>query len=55
MDTLSEKMDSILVVLNDIKELLKEQSNQSQTKITVIGSKPKTTPNGLKSDEDFSL
>jgi hypothetical protein len=55
MDTLSEKMDSILVVLNDIKELLKEQSNQSQTKITVIGSKPKSTPNGLKSNEDFSL
>lgn len=55
MDTLSEKLDSILVVLNDIKELLKEQSNQSQTKITVIGSKPKSTPNGLKSNEDFSL
>ncbi len=48
-------MDSRLIVLNDIKELLKEQSNQSQTKITVIGSKPKTTPAGLKSTEDFSL
>ncbi len=55
MDKLNQKLDSILDVLNDIKELLKEQSNQTQTKITVIGSKPKSTPNGLKSTEDFSL
>jgi hypothetical protein len=52
----------MLVVLNEIRELLKkqneilEQQQQPQTKITVVGNKPQTQiPKGLKSDEDFSF
>ncbi len=55
MDNLNQKLDSILDVLNDIRELLKEQSNQSQTKITVVGNKANPNTKGLKSDEDFTL
>ena len=52
----------MLVVLNEIRELLKkqneilEQQQQPQTKITVVGNRPQTqVPKGLKSDEDFSF
>ena len=51
----------MLVVLNEIKELLKkqneilEQQNQPQTKITVVGNKVQTNQKGLQNSEDFTL
>lgn len=54
----------ILVTLHEIRDLLKQQNklledlqtNQPQTKITVVGNKPQTKiPKGLNSDDDFSL
>jgi hypothetical protein len=51
----------MLVVLNEIKELLKkqneilEQQNQPQTKITVVGNKVQPNTKGLQSNEDFIL
>lgn len=48
------KLDMVLKVLEEIKEILKEQ-NQPQTKITVIGNKINSNTKGLKSDEDFTL
>jgi len=51
----------MLVVLNEIKELLKkqnvilEQQNQPQTKITVVGNKVQTNQKGLQNTEDFTL
>jgi hypothetical protein len=51
----------MLVVLNEIKELLKkqneilEQQNQPQTKITVVGNKVQPNTKGLQSNEDFVL
>lgn len=48
------KVDMVLKVLEEIKEILKEQ-NQPQTKITVIGNKTNSNTKGLKSDEDFTL
>lgn len=48
------KVDMVLKVLEEIREILKEQ-NQPQTKITVVGNKANQNQKGLKSDEDFSL
>jgi hypothetical protein len=51
----------MLVVLNEIKELLKkqneilEQQNQPQTKITVVGNKIQPNTKGLQNNEDFVL
>jgi hypothetical protein len=51
----------MLVVLNEIKELLKkqneilEQQNQPQTKITVVGNKVQPNTKGLQNNEDFVL
>ena len=51
----------MLVVLNEIKELLKkqneilEQQNQPQTKITVVGNKVQPNTKGLQNNEDFTL
>ena len=48
-----EQFQTLMEMLNEIKELL-QQSQQPQTKITVVGNKPQTQiPKGLKSDEDF--
>lgn len=51
---MEEKLESILKVLEQIKDLLQNQQ-QTQTKITVVGNKPNSNSKGLKSDEDFSL
>jgi hypothetical protein len=51
---MEEKLDSIIKVLEQIKELLENQ-NQPQTKITVVGNKANANTKGLKSDEDFTL
>jgi hypothetical protein len=51
----------MLVVLNEIRELLKkqneilEQQNQPQTKITVVGNKVQSNTKGLQNNEDFVL
>jgi hypothetical protein len=54
----------ILATLHEIRELLKKQNEilekqqqqQPQTKITVVGNKAQLTPSkGLKSDEQFTL
>lgn len=53
----------MLVVLNEIRELLKKQnellenlqSNQPQTKITVVGNKVQSNTNGLQNTQDFTL
>jgi len=48
-----EQFQTLMEMLNEIKELL-QQSQQPQTKITVVGNRPQTqVPKGLKSDEDF--
>ena len=50
-----EQFQTLMEMLNEIKELL-QQSQQPQTKITVVGNKTQNTiPKGLKSDEDFSF
>ena len=50
----SEQFEQIMLVLNEIKELLKEK--QTQTKITVVGNKTQTAiPKGVNSKEDFTL
>lgn len=51
---MEEKLDAILKVLEEIKELLKS-NNQPQTKITVVGNKANPNTKGLKSNEDFTL
>jgi hypothetical protein len=53
-----EQFTIIKNLLEEIRDLLKEQQNnqQSQTKITVVGNKPQTqVPKGLKSDENFQF
>ena len=54
----------ILATLHEIKDLLKKQNEilekqqqqQPQTKITVVGNKAQSRPpKGLKSDEQFTL
>ena len=50
-----EQFTVIKNLLEEIRDLLKEDT-QPQTKITVVGNKPQTqVPKGLKSDEDFSF
>jgi hypothetical protein len=50
-----EQFTVIKNLLEEIRDLLKEDK-QPQTKITVVGNKPQTqVPKGLKSDEDFSF
>lgn len=52
----------ILVTLHEIRDLLKkqnellekQQTNQPQTKITVVGNKTQNAK-GLKNNEDFTL
>jgi len=51
----SEQFEQIMLVLTEIKELLKEKQ-QPQTKITVVGNKAQTiVPKGLNSKDDFTL
>ena len=53
----------ILVTLHEIRDLLKkqnellekQQTQQPQTKITVVGNKVQQNTKGLKNDEDFTL
>ena len=55
----NDQAEQIIKLLQDIKDLLSSQSNQSQTKITVVGNRatagrpPKTT--GLNTNDDFTL
>ena len=50
-----EQFTTIKNLLEEIKNLLKEDK-QPQTKITVVGNKPQTQiPKGIKSDEDFTF
>ncbi len=50
-----EQFTIIKALLEEIRDLLKEDK-QPQTKITVVGNKPQTqVPKGLKSDEDFQF
>ena len=58
----SEQSYSVVSLLNDIKkllekqnELLENQQQNPQTKITVVGTSGTTNTKGLKTDEDFSL
>jgi hypothetical protein len=51
-----EQFTVIKSLLEEIKDLLKENSNQPQTKITVVGNKVQSQPpKGLKNDDDFTL
>jgi hypothetical protein len=53
----------MLVVLHEIRDLLKkqneilekQQNQQPQTKITVVGNKTQTNTKGLQNNEDFTL
>ena len=51
----------ILVTLTEIKKLLEkqneilQQTQQPQTKITVVGNKVQQNTKGLKNDDDFTL
>ncbi len=49
-----EQFQTLMEMLNEIKELL-QQSQQPQTKITVVGNKVQTNTKGLKNTEDFTL
>ena len=52
-----EQFQTLMEMLNEIKELL-QQSQQPQTKITVVGNKPQTNtkiPKGMQTNEDFTL
>ena len=54
----SEQFEELMIVLTEIKDLLKEQQSNQQptTKITVVGNgQGQNTTKGLKSDEDFSF
>lgn len=58
---MEKKIDEVIDLLKEIRDLLKNQSPQPQTKITVVGNRPtssagrppKTT--GLNTNEDFTL
>jgi hypothetical protein len=58
---MQEKLNEIVDLLKEIRDLLKNQSPQPQTKITVVGNRsansagrpPKTA--GLNTNEDFTL
>jgi hypothetical protein len=49
-----EQFQTLMEMLNEIKELL-QQSQQPQTKITVVGNKVQTNTKGLQNSEDFTL
>jgi len=49
-----EQFQTLMEMLNEIKELL-QQSQQPQTKITVVGNKTQTNQKGLQNSEDFTL
>ena len=49
-----EQFQTLMEMLNEIKELL-QQSQQPQTKITVVGNKVQSNTKGLKNTEDFTL
>ncbi len=55
----NEQFERMMTLLTEIRDLLKTQSGQAQTKITVVGNRPANPvgrpPKGLKSDEDFTL
>jgi hypothetical protein len=54
-----EQYEKIVELLTEIRDLLKSQSGQSQTKITVVGNRatagrpPKAA--GLNTNDDFTL
>ena len=51
-----EQFTIIKNLLEEIRDLLKENQSQPTTKITVVGNgQGQKTTKGLKSDEDFSL
>ena len=49
-----EQFQTLMEMLNEIKELL-QQSQQPQTKITVVGNKVQSNTKGLQNSEDFTL
>ena len=52
-----EQFQTLMEMLNEIKELL-QQSQQPQTKITVVGNKTQNNtkiPKGMQTNEDFTL
>lgn len=52
-----EQFQTLMQMLNEIKELL-QQSQQPQTKITLVGNKlqsNKKIPNGVQTNETFQL
>ena len=49
-----EQFQTLMEMLNEIKELL-QQSQQPQTKITVVGNKVQSNQKGLQNSEDFTL
>ena len=56
----SEEYEKIIKLLTEIRDLLKAQSGQSQTKITVVGNRASTAGRppkaaGLNTNEDFTL
>ncbi len=54
-----EQFTIIKKLLEEIRDLLKNQQTQSQTKITVVGNKPQNTSvpkaKGFNPSEDFEL
>ena len=56
----NEQYEKIVELLTEIRDLLKAQSGQSQTKITVVGNRASTAGRppkaaGLNTNEDFTL
>ena len=49
-----EQFQTLMEMLNEIKELL-QQSQQPQTKITVVGNKVQSNTKGLQNTQDFTL
>ena len=49
-----EQFTIIKTLLEEIRDLLKE-TQQPQTKITVVGNKVQSNTKGLKNTEDFTL
>lgn len=58
---MQKKLDEIILLLQEIRDLLKNQSPQPQTKITVVGNRPANSAGrppktaGLNTNEDFTL
>lgn len=54
----NEQFEELMILLTEIKDLLKEQSSP-QTKITVVGNKPQTNSvpkaKGFNASDDFTL